>query len=124
MATRNKGGRPPLTKGKKCHLIQICVDDEQLRFLREKLQNSHYRCMAYLIRDMLFKRRIKITVENANARELQLELSKIGANINQSAKCCNVETIGGKPATLNFADKGIINQAILTIEKALKNKLL
>ena len=113
-----------MKKGKKTHILQICVDDDQMRFLQEKLKNSNYHCMAYLIRDMIFRRCITITVENANARGLQFELAKIGANINQIAKACNIETIGGKPATLKFADKDIINRAIFVIEKALKNKLL
>lgn len=111
-------------KGKKTHIIQICVDDDQMRFLQEKLKNSNYHCMAYLLRDMLFKRRIKITVENANARELQFELAKIGANINQIAKCCNIEAIEGKTSTLKVWDKYFLTRACNIIEKALENRLL
>lgn len=106
-----KGGRPALKHGRKCHLIQFNVDDEQMRELKEKLRHSHYQGMSQLIRDMVFRRHLTITVETANARELQFELAKIGANINQIAKRCNIDAIGGKTSRLHLSDKYVISRA-------------
>ncbi|MBO7432247.1 MAG: plasmid mobilization relaxosome protein MobC [Salinivirgaceae bacterium] len=119
-----KGGRPSLKNGRKCHLIQFNVDDEQLHYLKEKLRNSRYHGMSQLIREMLFRRHITITVETANARELQFELAKIGANINQIAHRCNIDAIGGTTSRLHLSDKYVISRACNIIEKALKNKTL
>lgn len=119
-----KGGRPSLKNGRKCHLIQFNVDDEQMRELKEKLRHSHYQGMSQLIRDMVFRRHLTITVETANARELQFELAKIGANINQIAKRCNIDAIGGKTSRLHLSDKYVISRACNIIEKALKKKVI
>lgn len=121
---KNKGGRPLLRKGRKSHLLQFNVDDEQLHYLKEKLRNSHYHGMSELIREMLFKRHITLTVENVEARKLQFELAKIGTNINQIAKRCNIDSIGGHSARLKLSDKYIISKATSIIDEAIKKGLI
>ena len=120
----SKGGRPPKKQGKKDHLVQFLVSGEQFQVLRGLLKASHYHGMAELLRTMVFDKKINVLTENANARDLQFELSKIGANINQIAKRCNTEAIEGKSSTLKVWDKYILTRACNIIEKALKNKIL
>ncbi len=116
----NKGGRPPQKQGKKDQLVQFWVTSEQFRVLRGFLKASQYHGMSELLRSMVFDKKIKVTTENANARELQYELARIGTNINQIAKRCNIDTIGGQPARLKLSDKYIISKAASIIEEAIK----
>lgn len=120
----NKGGRPQKKLGKKEHLIQFLVTDEQSQVLRGLLETSHYQRMSELLRAMVFDKKIKVTTENANARELQYELAKIGTNINQIAKRCNIDAIGGQSAHLKLTDKYIINKAAFIIEEAIKKGMI
>lgn len=116
----NNGGRPPMKHGAKNKTIKMCVTDEQFQELQVKLKTSQYRGLSELLRAMVFDKRITIITENANSRELLYELSKIGTNINQIAKRCNIDSIGGQPAHLKLSDKYIISKAISIIEKAIK----
>lgn len=124
MMKNNKGGRPAKKNGKKNHIVQFLVTGDQFLFLRGLLKASHYHGMAELLRAMVFDKKIKVLTENANARDLQFELAKIGANINQIAKRCNTEAIEGKSSTLKVWDKYILTRACNIIEKALENKIL
>lgn len=120
----NKGGRPPKKQGKKDQLVQFWVTREQFRVLRGFLEASRYHGMGELLRSMVFDKRIRVTTENANARELQYELAKIGNNINQIAKRCNIDTVGGQPARLKLSDKYIISKAASIIEEAIKKGMI
>ena len=120
----SRGGRPPKKIGRKDHVVQFLVTSEQYQVLRGLFQTSHYRGMAELLRAMVFDKKINVLTENANARDLQFELAKIGANINQIAKRCNIEAIEGKSSTLKVWDKYILTRACNIIEKALENKVL
>ena len=124
MNRSSKGGRPPKKNGKKDHIVQFLVTGDQFLVLRGLLKASHYHGMGEMLRAMVFDKKIKVLTENANARELQFELAKIGANINQIAKRCNTEAIEGKASTLKVWDKYILTRACNIIEKALKNKTL
>ena len=120
----NKGGRPPKKQGKKDQIVQFWVTYEQSRVLRGLLETSHYHGMGELLRAMVFDKKIKVITENANARELQYELAKIGVNINQIAKRCNIDTIGGQPAHLKLSEKYIIYKAASIIEEAIKKGMV
>lgn len=120
----NKGGRPPKKLGKKEHLIQFLVTDEQFQVLWGLLRTSHYHGMAELLRAMVFDKKIQIVTENAEARKWLFELSKIGTNINQIAKRCNIDSIGGQPARLKLSDKYIISKAASIIEEAIKKRMI
>lgn len=120
----NKGGRPPKKQGKKDQLVQFWVTSEQFRVLRGFLEASRYHGMGELLRSMVFDKRIRVTTENANARELQYELAKIGNNINQIAKRCNIDSIGGQPVRLKLSDKYIISKATSIIDEAIKKGLI
>ena len=91
-----KGGRPPKKLGKKDQFVQFWVTRGQSQFLRGLLKTSYYRGMGELLRAMVFDKKIRIMTECADVRKLQFELAKIGANINQIAKRCNIDAIGGK----------------------------
>lgn len=124
MNNRSKGGRPPKKHGRKDHVLQFWVTSKQYQELRGLKQTSHFRGMSEMLRAMVFDKKINVLTENANARELQFELAKIGANINQIAKRCNIEAIEGKSSTLKVWDKYILTRACNIIEKALENKVL
>ena len=124
MNRNSKGGRPPKKQDKKDHLVQFLVTADQFLVLRGLKQTSHYHGMGEMLRAMVFDKKINVLTENANARELQFELAKIGANINQIAKRCNIEAIEGKSSTLKLWDKYILTRACNIIEKALENKVL
>lgn len=124
MTQSNKGGRPSKKQGKKDQLVQFWVTSEQFRVLRGFLEASQYHGMGELLRAMVFDKRIRVTTENANARELQYELAKIGNNINQIAKRCNIDTIGGQPTRLKLSDKYIISKAASIIEEAIKKGMI
>lgn len=120
----SKGGRPLKKHGKKDHLVQFLVSGEQFLVLRGLLKTSHYHGMGEMLRAMVFDKKINVLTENANARELQFELSKIGANINQIAKRCNIDSIGGTTSRLHLSDRYVINRASNILEKALKKKVI
>lgn len=121
---KNSGGRPPLKLGAKNKTIKMCVTDEQFRELQAKLKASQYRGLSELLRAMVFDRRITILTEDSNLRTLLFELSKIGTNINQIAKRCNIDAIGGQSVHLKLSDKYIINKAASIIEDAIKKGLI
>ncbi len=124
MNNRSKGGRPPKKQGKKDHIVQFLVTADQFLVLRGLLRTSHYHGMGEMLRAMVFDKKINVLTETANARELQFELAKIGANINQIAKRCNIDAIGGKTSRLHLSDKYVISRACNIIEKALKKKVI
>lgn len=119
-----KGGRPLKKLGKKDQLVQFWVTRGQSQFLRGLLKTLYYRGMGELLRAMVFDKKIRIMTECADARKLQFELAKIGANINQIAHRCNIDAIGGKTSRLHLSDKYVISRACNIIEKALKKKVL
>lgn len=119
-----KGGRLPKKLGKKDQLVQFWVTRGQSQFLRGLLKTLYYRGMGELLRAMVFDKKIRIMTECADARKLQFELAKIGANINQIAHRCNIDAIGGKTSRLHLSDKYVISRACNIIEKALKKKVL
>lgn len=120
---KNKGGRPHLKIGAKNKTVKMCVTDEQFQELQVKLKTSQYRGLSELLRAMVFDKRITIITENANSRELLYELSKIGTNINQIAKRCNIDSIGGQPTYLKLSEKYIISKAVSIMEEIL-NKVI
>lgn len=119
-----KGGRPLKKQGKKEQIVQFWVTRGQSQFLRGLLKTLYYRGMGELLRAMVFDKKIRIMTECADARKLQFELAKIGANINQIAHRCNIDAIGGKTSRLHLSDKYVISRACNIIEKALKKKVL
>ncbi|MBO7144739.1 MAG: plasmid mobilization relaxosome protein MobC [Salinivirgaceae bacterium] len=120
---KNKGGRPRLTIGAKNKTLKMCVTDKQFQELQVKLKASQYRGMSDLLRAMVFDRRITILTEDTNLHKLLFELSKIGTNINQIAKRCNIDSIGGQPARLKLSDKYNISKAVSIMEEIL-NKVI
>lgn len=118
------GGRPRIERGKKNKTIQFCISNEQFQELQDKLKESQYHGMSELLRAMVFDKKIQIVTENAEARKLLFELSKIGTNINQIAKRCNIDSIGGQPVHLKLSEKYMICKAASIIEEAIKKGMI
>ena len=112
-----------MKQGKKDKLVQFLISSEEFQVLRGLLKTSQYRGMSELLRAMVFNRRITILTKDTNLHKLLYELSKIGANINQIAKRCNIDAIGGQSVHLKFSEKYIISKAISIMEETL-NKVI
>jgi len=109
--------------GKKGANSSVLGNKRTISVLRGLLKTLYYRGMGELLRAMVFDKKIRIMTECADARKLQYELAKIGANINQIAHRCNIDAIGGKTSRLHLSDKYVISRACNIIEKALKKKV-
>ena len=72
-------------------MINIRLNEQELKELKDKIKESNYSNIATFLRDLIFKKKIKIfkIKDYSIYKNLIAEINKIGNNINQIARYCN-----------------------------------
>jgi len=85
-----KGGRPKLNDSeKRSKRITLRYDQEEYDEIKSKLEDSRYRTLSDMLREIVINGRYVHQVENKTEIKLMMFLGKFSVNLNQIAKVLN-----------------------------------
>ena len=92
-------------------MVTIRLSEDEYNALYSKVEDSNYRNISAFIRDLIYKRNVKIVKGIKCRKELIAELHKIGINLNQIARYVN---------SIKSVDEQVLSE-LQNIKNLLKN---